>query len=370
MITKNFIPIFKIEECGLFTTDLFSKTSYGKWGMIWTVKKGSRRDYLPKDILDELSEKLYRASLRNNFYSDYENKSERIIKEFEASKKKNFKNLTKKEVIKWLNNFVKFIIKLFNLYNQTEFFCFTKIENKLKEYVKNSYKEDENRVLQSLLTNAPLNGLPPKIKKLVLFTRNIQHLRLKLRKVINEFFVAPCFYFNLVQEVNKFIDKDMNFFRVDELSLLLKGRKINIPEREPFAIYKNKLIFGDEAEKLIAELEKEEKVDELKGTIACTGKARGTVCIILLKIDPSKDIERMKKGDVLVSPTTGPELMLAIKKASAIVTDEGGLMSHAAVISRELKIPCIVGTKNATQILKDGDLVEVDAEKGIVRKIK
>ncbi len=55
-------------------------------------------------------------------------------------------------------------------------------------------------------------------------------------------------------------------------------------------------------------------------------------------------------------------------KASGIITDEGGLMSHAAVLSREYKVPCVVGTKNATLLLKDGDLVELDAKKGIVKK--
>ena len=59
-----------------------------------------------------------------------------------------------------------------------------------------------------------------------------------------------------------------------------------------------------------------------------------------------------------------------LKNASAIVTDEGGLTCHAAIISRELKIPCIVGTGNATKVLKDGDLVEVDANKGIVKILK
>jgi pyruvate,water dikinase len=64
---------------------------------------------------------------------------------------------------------------------------------------------------------------------------------------------------------------------------------------------------------------------------------------------------------------TRPQFISAMKLASAIVTDEGGLTSHAAIIARELKIPCIVGTKVATQVLHDGDLVEVDANKGIVR---
>jgi pyruvate,water dikinase len=61
--------------------------------------------------------------------------------------------------------------------------------------------------------------------------------------------------------------------------------------------------------------------------------------------------------------------MVACRKAAAIVTDLGGLVSHAAIVSRELNIPCIVGTKHATKIFKDGDMVEVDTQTGVVRKI-
>ncbi len=67
---------------------------------------------------------------------------------------------------------------------------------------------------------------------------------------------------------------------------------------------------------------------------------------------------------------TTPDVIIAMKKASAIVTDFGGLTSHAAIVSREFGIPCIVGTKSATQMLKDGDMVEVDAEEGVVRILK
>jgi pyruvate, water dikinase len=59
-----------------------------------------------------------------------------------------------------------------------------------------------------------------------------------------------------------------------------------------------------------------------------------------------------------------------MKKASAIITDEGGITSHAAIVSREMKKPCVIGTKIATKILKDGDLVEVDADRGIVNILK
>ena len=83
----------------------------------------------------------------------------------------------------------------------------------------------------------------------------------------------------------------------------------------------------------------------------------------------AKDMWKMQKGDVLVSIATDPDVVPAMKKASAIVTEQGGITSHAAIVSRELGIPCIIGTKIATKIFKDGDMVEVDANKGVVRKI-
>jgi len=104
---------------------------------------------------------------------------------------------------------------------------------------------------------------------------------------------------------------------------------------------------------------------QLSGTIACKGIARGQAKIVNTK----DDMRKFQKGDILISQSTNPLLMPAILLCSGIVTDEGGMASHASVISRELKKPCIVGTKFATKIFKDGDMVEVDAEKGIVRKI-
>ena len=105
--------------------------------------------------------------------------------------------------------------------------------------------------------------------------------------------------------------------------------------------------------------------DDLTGKIACEGKVTGRVRVIV-RLD---EIDAFKKGEVLVTTNSNPAFMPAIRKAAAIITDEGGLSCHAAIISRELGIPCIIGTKIATQVLKDGDIVEVDAEKGIVRKI-
>lgn len=104
---------------------------------------------------------------------------------------------------------------------------------------------------------------------------------------------------------------------------------------------------------------------ELKGTTARKGKAKGTVRIV----NKAEDMGKMQDGDILISIATTPSVVPAMKKAAAIATDEGGLTCHAAIVSRELGIPCVVGLKIATEVFKDGDQVEVDADNGIVRKI-
>ncbi len=125
-------------------------------------------------------------------------------------------------------------------------------------------------------------------------------------------------------------------------------------------------ITGDELAKELALLPKvEKKVKELKGNIAFRGTHRGHVAIVT----HPDEIDKVKPGDVLVSPMTSPYYVPAMVRAGAIITDEGGVLSHAAIVSRELGVPCIISTKHATQVFKDGDLVEVDAEKGIVRKL-
>ncbi|MBI4262167.1 hypothetical protein HY624_01430 [Candidatus Uhrbacteria bacterium] len=103
----------------------------------------------------------------------------------------------------------------------------------------------------------------------------------------------------------------------------------------------------------------------LKGTTAMPGKVRGRVRIVYGRLE----FAAFKKGEILVTNNTTPEFVPTMKRAAAIVTEQGGITSHAAIISRELKVPCIIGTKVATKVFKTGDRVEVDAENGVVRKI-
>jgi pyruvate,water dikinase len=105
------------------------------------------------------------------------------------------------------------------------------------------------------------------------------------------------------------------------------------------------------------------KSKEIKGVSAMPGLVTGKARIVLSRADFGK----IEKGDVLVTSMTRPEFTQVLSQISAIITNEGGVTSHAAIISRELGIPCVIGTHTATKILKDGDLVEVNANIGIIK---
>jgi len=125
---------------------------------------------------------------------------------------------------------------------------------------------------------------------------------------------------------------------------------------------------GKKAMELYYKMYPSEKFDkkEISGRPACLGKAEGYVKVILKE----EEFNKLNKGDILVTTMTRPEFVPIMTKSAAIVTDEGGITCHAAIVSREMDKPCIVGTDIATKTFKDGDFVEVDADKGIIKLIK
>lgn len=141
-----------------------------------------------------------------------------------------------------------------------------------------------------------------------------------------------------------------------------------------YVFYDNNLITTETLDEIIKKIgnsivSEEQEIDtsakEIKGQIAMKGKVEGIVRIISKK----SEIEKLQNGEILIATMTTPDYIPAMKKASAFVTDEGGITCHAAIIAREMKKPCIIGTKIATKVFKDGDMVEVDAEKGIISLI-
>ena len=156
---------------------------------------------------------------------------------------------------------------------------------------------------------------------------------------------------------------------------LIKGKinRAEIKRRLKQCAYYTELGFekaytGKNAKKLFKQVNSSQQKDinEITGQPAQPGKATGAVKII----KRAKDMPKMNKGDILVSIATDPDVVPAMKKAGAIVTDQGGITAHAAIVSRELGTPCVIGTKIATQVLKDGDRVEVDATKGVIKKLR
>ncbi len=121
----------------------------------------------------------------------------------------------------------------------------------------------------------------------------------------------------------------------------------------------------DEVEALIKQHATKTDSATIKGSVGYPGKVKGRVRIVF---DPSK-ITDFQEGEILVSGMTRPEFLSLMKKAAAFVTDGGGILCHAAIVARELKKPCIIGTLIATKELKEGDIVEVDADSGVVRKL-
>jgi pyruvate, water dikinase len=100
----------------------------------------------------------------------------------------------------------------------------------------------------------------------------------------------------------------------------------------------------------------------LQGLAASAGIGSGTVRVLL----SPRDGAQMQDGEVLVAPMTNPDWVPALRRAAAVVTDGGGATCHAAIVSRELGVPCVVGTREATTVLHDGDLVTVDGARGTV----
>lgn len=146
-----------------------------------------------------------------------------------------------------------------------------------------------------------------------------------------------------------------------------------LPKRVEYSVFSGasrtpSVLVGTRAKAYIKKLYHEEKIGdvrELNGSPACIGKATGAVKIVNVIADMAK----MRQGDILISIATSPDIVPAMKKAGAIVTEMGGITSHASIVSRELGVPCIIGTKIATRVFKDGDRVEVDAVNGIIRKL-
>ena len=187
------------------------------------------------------------------------------------------------------------------------------------------------------------------------------------------------YYFDLfLEEVSKrtnYSKEELTFAVFNEIKDILDGKDIKkeLAERKEqcfFAVTTEGYFIcgGKDAEKYfsLTKQTSNQNITELRGVVASPGYACGRVRIIK-KTSEMKDFQT---GEILVTNQTTPEFVPIMKKAAAVITEQGGITSHAAIISRELKVPCIIGTKIATTALMNGENVEVDANNGIVRRLR
>jgi len=241
---------------------------------------------------------------------------------------------------------------------------------------KQELKEKQEKVLKQ----------NPKLRRLVEISQRIALSRAEVKSC----WAGTDWYFiflfdQIARRTKENIYNLQKYYLIEEVGdLLLKKKKLSKEEMGKrdkcfVGLWKNgkaSYYSGDKAENIakqeLGSLYKISATNELKGTCANPGKFSGRARILYAgNMENVREVRKsFKKGEILITEMTQPSIMDIASKAGAIVTDEGGMLSHAAIVSRELKIPCIVGTHFATTLIKNGDKIEVDANKGIVRILK
>jgi len=246
------------------------------------------------------------------------------------------------------------------------------IENLAKESAVSSFSKIYNNIVSAwpMISVSVIVGRlidDPEIKDIAKEAYDLRHSTDKIE------YQAANILADLAKNMVPSYREEINFLTFEEI---IKPEQIidqEIKARQAGYIYYNgQVITGISLDDFIKKNDMEfqdevatETVTELKGQSAQKGKISGKVKAIL----SLADINKVNEGDIIVAAMTTPDYLPALKKASGFITDEGGITCHAAIVARELKKPCIIGTKIATKVLHDGDMVEVDADKGIVKII-
>jgi phosphoenolpyruvate synthase/pyruvate phosphate dikinase len=277
--------------------------------------------------------------IKTTFYSSIKITPVILLKHID----KEIKKLSKKEILGEIKNIKNNFLDIHNK------------KKKILERFKLT-KEDKEDIEFARLTTYWIEQRKLGMMRLIYyFTQIFEDIAKKFKIDYHEIALSRADEIRKFLESGKRVEKEIIEKRNDDfMSIYEKNNKITE-------------YYGKDAKDLF-KLAKKREEKEIKGVVASkteVSKIRGVVRIIK---NPEK--QDLKKGEILVTSMTRVEFVPMMRKAKAIITDEGGIACHAAIVSRELRVPCIIGTKIATHVLKSGDLVEVDTEEGIVRKIE
>jgi len=238
-------------------------------------------------------------------------------------------------------------------------------KRELKEKI-NSFKKKQSEYNTALQEIKPSPDLKRLIETVHLYTFLRNERVDKWRIVLHQ---IEQFYHEIARRANILPEDAANFFNEEIMNYL---EKEILPEDYAQRKTQNALLYRDGIRKIFTKTEDIEKlriqelgeitkeeIKEVKGLPAYKGIVTGYVRVIRTP----QDLPSLKQGEILVAHHTSPDFVLAMKRSAAIVTDEGGITSHAAIVSRELKIPCVTATKEGSNVFKTGDFIEVNAEK-------
>lgn len=319
---------------------------YNSLGVISVTGENNWISFFPKALVARTNQEGKELYTSKETYQKYKQEFDNYLKESEEY----FKSSLRKEKLSGVDvkKFFEQVSHLFVYYSKTEFFY--------------------------------TDGVKP--DEMAITIKEFDDLKLGGRAYLNSLFFEIGGYgksfIRKIAEQSGVPESDLLNYGVSELEkLVASGEKLTpdeINRRHTFFESKDKTLFGSEAKPLIDKFFADYlgTADIIKGTIANKGKARGKARVL---IPDAKDFDKiihavkeMKEGEILVAETTSPDIIAACNKAAAIITNQGGQLSHAAIVSRELGIPCIIGTdKDVILNIKTGDLLEVDAINGVVK---
>lgn len=335
---------------------------------------------------------------------------EKICKNTDISINEAYVIFTTSQEISWVQKQEEDFLKMLVTYSKDPSQIDKILDSHLKKYFWIQYEQEGELVKKeyfvNLLSDAVKSKLNPKLElnKIVEKRKKLVDRQKELRNLLNmssgeeHWFSAATKlmfwkfhlrevkirFYGCTDRLMKEIADRLNLNKIqlrhmncEEITKALNGNKVDanlLDERIKYSVvhfHKDKADFliGKEATEISNQVEQEidiASIKEIKGSCASQGFAKGIVKQVL----KPEDMTKFNEGDILVAYMTDPGIVPAMKKAAAIVTDVGGITCHASIVSRELGIPCIIGTKVATEVLKDGDYVEVNADKGVVKIIK
>lgn len=307
---------------------------------------------------------LLMTPVQESFVNKYEQALQKIAKEKDLAKKGKLISDTIRNYF-WIRNSYagRYRLTKEEIVEEVNF-----IKGKKDCKIKNLVKQ-KAKIIKKL-------RLPEKLVRKIKATEFLTYLQDERKANI---LLAVDYMERIMEELSSRIGFDIKYLRFmmpEELSLeKIKTTEFQnkLIERSKGCVYlydmnRSVIITGKEYEAFVKEFrkEKQSEVKEFTGMTASPGTAVGPVKICT----NISSIHKVLPGDVLVASMTRPEYLPAMKKTVAIVTDEGGITCHAAIVSREIGIPCVIGTRIATKVLKDGDIVEVKANHGRVIIIK